>query len=554
MFKQTVKKIGNWPLSLLGNTIIAITFLAMGVFGGMTYNLLTGVKVNGETYKKIIQVKDLVADILPPPEYIIESHLSVSQALLATTPESRTEWLSNLDRVEKEFQNRHEFWMSDTLLDAPLHDLINHEVFLPAQKYYALLHSDFLPALASGDQQRAHAAFAQLNDIYALHRAAVDTLVSQSLASQTRIESEAGKQVKQFDWMVACLLTASLAMVVLVVKAIMMGLKDRLGGDPAQVEGILERVIRGDLQETNEMAPASTSLLGRAHAMRDHLRKTLKSFSRMATLLDESAIKLQTDARDGEKDALQQQDGARNMSAAVEELSVSIKQLSSSSEQQVKLARGSRTASERGGEMAQHCHVVLRNTNAFAESLMTNVNALNQNYKRIEAITMTIKDVAEQTNLLALNAAIEAARAGDTGRGFAVVADEVRGLSARTRQSTREIDTIVAQISDQVADIVDAVNQGVDLTHKGMTSMDQVNGAMTSLLADAHLLEVHSLEVSTALRQQSVATQSLAEDICHLSEHAIAQAEHAHLATTSASGMAGMANAMREDLRHFALG
>ncbi|MDP1635079.1 MAG: hypothetical protein Q8L69_10415, partial [Gallionellaceae bacterium] len=40
---------------------------------------LSELKVNGPLYQRIVQGKDLVADILPPPEYIIESYLVTLQ-------------------------------------------------------------------------------------------------------------------------------------------------------------------------------------------------------------------------------------------------------------------------------------------------------------------------------------------------------------------------------------------------------------------------------------------------------------------------------------------
>jgi methyl-accepting chemotaxis protein len=39
------------------------------------------IKVNGPVYQEIERGKDLIADILPPPEYIIEAYLVALQAL-----------------------------------------------------------------------------------------------------------------------------------------------------------------------------------------------------------------------------------------------------------------------------------------------------------------------------------------------------------------------------------------------------------------------------------------------------------------------------------------
>ena len=41
-------------------------------FGFAFYDTLTKLKVNGPIYVDIVQGKDLIADVLPPPYYILE--------------------------------------------------------------------------------------------------------------------------------------------------------------------------------------------------------------------------------------------------------------------------------------------------------------------------------------------------------------------------------------------------------------------------------------------------------------------------------------------------
>jgi len=52
-------------------TIIIIFIMGFIVFGAYALYSISKAKVNGEMYNKIVQGKNLVADILPPPEYII---------------------------------------------------------------------------------------------------------------------------------------------------------------------------------------------------------------------------------------------------------------------------------------------------------------------------------------------------------------------------------------------------------------------------------------------------------------------------------------------------
>lgn len=61
---------------LLISLSLAIGFLA---FGAWTWRTLDQSKVGGTSYARIVLYKDLVADILPPPNYIIESYLTVLQ-------------------------------------------------------------------------------------------------------------------------------------------------------------------------------------------------------------------------------------------------------------------------------------------------------------------------------------------------------------------------------------------------------------------------------------------------------------------------------------------
>jgi hypothetical protein len=64
---------------------------------GTTYFAIQQLKVGGEIYARIVLGKDLVADILPPPEYILEPYLEATLALNdPQTVEARRERLAAL--------------------------------------------------------------------------------------------------------------------------------------------------------------------------------------------------------------------------------------------------------------------------------------------------------------------------------------------------------------------------------------------------------------------------------------------------------------------------
>ncbi|MBI5328905.1 MAG: methyl-accepting chemotaxis protein [Deltaproteobacteria bacterium] len=99
--------------------------------------------------------------------------------------------------------------------------------------------------------------------------------------------------------------------------------------------------------------------------------------------------------------------------------------------------------------------------NYIAETIVR----LSEHNQAIGEIIAAVDDLAEQSNLLAVNASIEAAKAGEYGKGFIVVAQEIKSLSEQSRQSTKQVRTILG-------DIQRASNAAVMATEKGSKAVE----------------------------------------------------------------------------------
>ncbi|MCQ6559846.1 methyl-accepting chemotaxis protein [Paenibacillus mendelii] len=105
------------------------------------------------------------------------------------------------------------------------------------------------------------------------------------------------------------------------------------------------------------------------------------------------------------------------------------------------------------------------------------IGELQRRADAIDRVSKLIHELADQSNLLAVNASIEAARAGEHGRGFAVVADEIRKLSAQTKQSAGEINSLIRSITEAVKLTVELVEDG---RNDAIASGDSVNEASSA--------------------------------------------------------------------------
>ena len=132
--------------------LTTIFLLGLAAFGLMAHSTIQITKVDGARYKQVVQMKDLVADVLPPPEYIIEAHLLVLQmAQFEATPEEIAVLARSLTIVETAYFERHRFWVK-TLPQGPLRDLTVVQSFKPAQQFFETVRREFLPLVLSVNQ------------------------------------------------------------------------------------------------------------------------------------------------------------------------------------------------------------------------------------------------------------------------------------------------------------------------------------------------------------------------------------------------------------------
>jgi methyl-accepting chemotaxis protein len=125
-----------------------------------------------------------------------------------------------------------------------------------------------------------------------------------------------------------------------------------------------------------------------------------------------------------------------SVAAGAEELSASVREISSAMVKSKETAAGAVDRVETADQEAQR---------------------LTQAAQSMSGIVQIIQDITGQINLLALNATIESARAGEAGRGFAVVASEVKNLANQAKQAAEKITEEIESLNGISSDVVGAL-------------------------------------------------------------------------------------------------
>ncbi len=142
---------------------------------------------------------------------------------------------------------------------------------------------------------------------------------------------------------------------------------------------------------------------------------------------------------------------------------------------------------------------------------------LSEQSEQIVKIAKVITDISMQTNILAINASIEASRAGAAGKGFSVVAAENKKLSEQTKKAASEIGGIIAQVTDNIAKTVSAMENNASLTREGMECMERMKQSAQQISLSNSEISDHISEMNTVIGSVADNGRSVSDSLVSVS-------------------------------------
>ncbi|MGY8638587.1 methyl-accepting chemotaxis protein [Bradyrhizobium sp. 14AA] len=543
----------------LSSAIIAFGIvIALGFTAVVSTSLyaLKELKVGGPLYSDIKLGNDLIADILPPPEYVIEAYLEATLAM--REPDQLAAHGERLVQLRKDYDERKAYWTASSL-SADLKTALVSKSDAEVQKFWKLLSDQLLPALKAKDTAASERAYAQLKDAYTAHRAVIDSIVESANKQNADMEKLAADR----DSAMLYILLGVSAAVLGFIAAGLLGVAVGVVRPIVRMTDTMQKLATGDLaadipfahrkDEVGSMAgalvvfkqaavensrlreeqlrqeqEAALAKRGALHQMAETVeRETGRSVDtasaatqgveRAASSLSDIARSLSAQSQAVAAASTQALGSSQTVSAAAEELSASIREIAS------QVARTS---------------TVTKSAVAGREQARSTIQALAGSVKKIAEVSDLIGGIAGQTNLLALNATIEAARAGEAGRGFAVVAAEVKSLSDQTAKSTEEITRLIAEIQTSTQAAVDAVE-----TMGG--HIVEIDGVATSVAAAMEEQDAATREITRSISESASAAKEVSAKIGDVSRDAASVNERAAEVRQAIAGMAANLEQLR---------
>ncbi|MCU4603339.1 methyl-accepting chemotaxis protein [Acinetobacter ursingii] len=240
-------------------------------------------------------------------------------------------------------------------------------------------------------------------------------------------------------------------------------------------------------------------------------------------------------------------------SAAINEMAVSIDQVSANAAESAEVAERSVQIASNGADVVNRSIVGMDTIREQIQETSKRIKRLGESSQEIGNIVSLINDIADQTNILALNAAIQASMAGEAGRGFAVVADEVQRLAERSASATKQIEGLVKTIQTDTNEAVISMEQTTSEVVRGANLAKDAGVALDEIQSVSNNLAKLIANISNAAKLQSASASHIANTM-NVVQEITSQTTTATFDTArSVSELANMAESLRESVSDFKL-
>lgn len=521
--------------------------LVMIVFAaGFAAWRIDAIRMGGAIQLQSQQTSDLVADVLPPPAYVIEAYLEAT--LLLRNPADVASATKRLGKLHDDYRTRLDFWATSGIDPAVYAALSGSK---PAgDAFWKEVETRYLPAARAGDRAAMARSYEVIARNYTIHRKAIDILVSQAIAYQTKLKDHATVTLGWALVMLSILgliiiggVAAFCAMLLRRVVAPTVALSTATAalaqGQPASVPyldrtdelGSIAIAVERFRCAANARTDSDAAAAAEQRIVNNELANVLRtmatgdlteqatigfppSYREVGESLNSAIGTLRSMIQNVVETAHDIEGGAAEIATASEELArrtegtaANLEETNAALAQIDERLRSATAASADTVARADSALISVSSGRSTAEEAVQVMSRVAASAKGTDAVIEGLDKIAFQTRVLAMNAAVEAGRAGDAGRGFAVVADLVSALAQRAEEEAQNARNQLTTTQVEIATAVGAVERVDGALAEIARDVGAVHGLLGGMVTDNEAQSRAVSEIAAAVGSMDQSTQ-----------------------------------------------
>lgn len=250
--------------------------------------------------------------------------------------------------------------------------------------------------------------------------------------------------------------------------------------------------------------------------------------------------------------------GTQQTAVSVSETSTTVeevKQTASASTQKARhvteLAQNAAQISHSGAKLVAETLEGISKIKEQMEYIAGTIIKLSEHSQAVGEIIAAVDDLAEQSNLLAVNASIEAAKAGESGKGFGVVAQEIRSLAEQSKQSTRQVRSILNDIQKASSAAALATEKGTRAVDSAVAQSGGTGDAIRELSKSIAEASQAVLQIAASIQQQLVGMDQVAGAMASIKQATAQNASSTKQVEVTVKSLQELGQKLKQMVQHY---
>lgn len=317
-----------------------------------------------------------------------------------------------------------------------------------------------------------------------------------------------------------------------------------------EIAGVADRDLTVKAEVTADMTGAIADSF---NMMILQLREIIAEVQDTTLQVSASANEVQATAEHLASGSEEQASQIVDTSAAIDEMAVSIQQVSENAALSATVGEQAVSNARQGAEAVGNTIEGMNRIRQQVQETAKRIKRLGESSQEIGEIVQLIGDIADRTSILALNASIQAAMAGEAGRGFAVVAEEVERLAERSTEATKQIDNLIRTIQNETYETIASMETMTNEVVEGSELAYEAGQTLTEIESVSSKLGELIQSISLAAKQQARGSETIARSMNDIAGVTQQTAAGTKQAAVSINNLAVLADNLRGSVSTFKL-
>ncbi|WP_165784422.1 methyl-accepting chemotaxis protein [Zhengella mangrovi] len=603
---SALKSLGRF-LNIRTSAILAsiVIFAAAGSLVAIgLYAEIRG-QIGSDNFKQIIENKDLVADVLPPPSYAIEAYVHVLAA--AAEPETAGANLEEFKGHKAEYLERLDYWRASRISPHIKAHLLDDSP-KSLEPFWAEAEGTFFPMLmATGpkDPDAIKASLDRLSAAFEAHRAVVAEIVDNATAEERQIQSSVLAEMDRLTNLE--LLVVVSASVIL--SLLLVGLFRRVIRPLNRISTYTTRLAAGSDEGEVPFLDRSDEIGALAHSVRVFKQASADNLERQQQIAAEreehARIRQQADAQ-----VLAQAEATTD---AIEKLGDALRTLADGdltstidvdfhpdfeglrhdfNHSVAKLSTALQAVAANGDMINGASHELLTASDNLSQRTERQAAAVEQTAAAVEEVTKSVSSAAEnaeEAGRIVRNTGVAAEKAGEVVRkavaamgdievasqnigNIVAIIDEVAFQTnllalnasveaARAGEAGKGFSVVASEVRElaqrsaaQAKEIKKLIDNSNALVTTGAELVGETGRTLETIVSEVKNVDINVSSIVTAVKEQALSLNEINRAIADIETNTQQNASMAEEATAASHSLAGEVDALSQMIGQFRLG